>query len=55
VTKSEVDRKAAQEKIKPTTLRRAQQQLKIKPQRDGNRWWWELPEEANVAQTAMNF
>jgi hypothetical protein len=55
VSKSEVDRKAAQQKIKPITLRRAQQQLKIKPQRDGNKWWWELPEEAKVAQVTMDF
>jgi AAA domain len=55
VSKSEVDKKAALQRIKPMTLRRAQQELKIKPQRDGNKWWWELPEDAKVAQVAMDF
>jgi AAA domain len=55
VTRSEVDRKAAQQKIKPITLRRAQQLLKIKPQREGNKSWWELPEEAKVVQAVMPF
>jgi hypothetical protein len=55
VSKSEVDKKATQQKIKPMTLRRAQQQLKIKPERDGNKWWWELPEEERVAQAAIDF
>jgi hypothetical protein len=55
VSRSEVDRKAAQQRIKPMTLRRAQQRLKIKPQRDGNKWWWELPEEERMTQGALEF
>jgi AAA domain len=55
VSRSEVDRKASQQRIKPMTLRRAQQRLKIKPQRDGNKWWWELPEEERIEQGALEF
>jgi len=45
VAVKEIERRADKQGIKPMTLRRAKEALKVQARPDGKKWFWSLPEE----------